>query len=398
MMYLPAWQGLGFAEWVGRTGEKALPFPLNEPNTTSFHTARSAIYHVFSKLVQTGRRVVLAPDYHMGNEIRAMRHAGAQIVWYPVTRRFTFDVDQVRRLCRQHEAHVLFVIHYAGWPQPAADLRALCAELDVVLVEDCALAMLTDIDGRPAGSYGDYAVFCLYKTLPLPDGGMLVQNRRVFDDLVHMPLDSGGRMFAAGRLAELTFERLRSRYERPGRWLAQTKQRIGGVLTALRVERVPVGDTGFNRAHVNIGMASSSARLLRKLNYEHIRTRRRHNFLFLQERLPRHGSVCADLPPGTCPLFFPFLVKHKARAARALWARGVMATELWNEGDDSAAGCEGEDSRFLRRHVLELPIHQDITDAQLSYMARQVEELDLTLPAHQSAPVRVQPITIRSGT
>ncbi len=384
-MYLPAWPGLGAEELWSASPGRTLPFPLHEPDTTYFHTARSAIYYLFRQLVATGRCIALVPDYHMGNEVRAIRNAGAQIVWYPVTRDFRIDMQTLRRLCREHEAHVLFVIHYAGWPQPVEALRELCQEHDLLLVEDCALAFLTEINGRPAGSVGDYGIFCLYKTLPLPDGGVLVQNRQVFEALTRLPLRSSGRVFAAGRLAELMFERVRSRYDRIGRALFRTKQHIGGWLNTLRIERVPVGDTGFNPAHVGIGMAASSRRLLRRLDYERIRSRRRDNYLKLREALAAHAAVRTDLPPGICPLFFPLLVSDKPRASRALWRRGVMATELWNEGDASVAGQEGPGARFLRRHVLELPIHQDITEPQIHYMARQVRELDLILPPFSAA-------------
>jgi len=155
------------------------------------------------------------------------------------------------------------------------------------------------------------------------------------------------------------------------------------MLNLLRVERIPVGDTGFNPSHVNIGMASWSRRVLGCFDYEAIQRRRRENFLRLRERLPDHAVVRTDLPPGVCPLFLPFLVKDKSRASRALAQRGVMATELWNEGDPSAAGHEGPDAQFLRRHVLELPIHQDITSPHIDYMARQVRELNIVLPVRQ---------------
>jgi hypothetical protein len=40
---------------------------------------------------------------------------------------------------------------------------------------------------------------------------------------------------------------------------------------------------------------------------------------------------------------------------------------------------EGDASRFLRRHVLELPIHQDLNQEHLEYMARQVRDLGIAL-------------------
>ena len=33
------------------------------------------------------------------------------------------DLDDVERLCDQHDPDVLYVIHYLGWPQPMAALK-----------------------------------------------------------------------------------------------------------------------------------------------------------------------------------------------------------------------------------------------------------------------------------
>jgi perosamine synthetase len=379
-MYVPAWPGLGLTELSGISGRHPLPFPLEARNTTYFHTARSAIYYLFRELVKSGRGAVLVPDYHMGNEVRAIRAAGAEIVWYPATGPFEIDPDVVRRCCERSRAQVLFVIHYAGWPQPIEALRALCDEYGLILVEDCAMALLTWAGGRPVGTLGDYAIFCLYKTLPLPDGAVLVQNRGLFDQLRVLSLRRSGRIFTAGRVAELVSERLRSRRPEMGRRLMDWKRAAGRVLTRLRVERVPVGDTGFDLANVDIGMAPLSRRLLTRVDYEAIKKRRREHFHLLSEELAGE-AVRTDLAPEACPLFFPFLAKEKGDAARALWNRGVMATELWNEGDVSVRSHEGEGARFLRRHVLELPIHQDLSRAHIEYMVRQVKDLGIGLPA-----------------
>jgi dTDP-4-amino-4,6-dideoxygalactose transaminase len=382
-MYLAAWPGLGLQE-LSNSECHPLPFPLAADHTTCFHTARSAIYYLFTELVKSGHGVVLVPDYHMGNEVRAIRAAGAQIVWYPATGRFEIDMEGLRRACQRTRAQVLFVIHYAGWPQPMEALRALCDEFGLILVEDCAMALLTETAGRPVGTFGDYAIFCLYKTLPLPDGAVLVQNRGRFERLMQLPLRRCGRIFTVGRLAELGVERFRTRRPEAGRQLMAWKQAAGRLLTRLRVERVPVGDTGFDIANVDIGMAPFSKRLLTRLNYELIKERRREHFRLLSQEFAAE-SVRTDLAAGVCPLFFPLLVSDKGAAARALWRRGVMATELWNEGDVSVTSHEAEDSRFLRRHVLELPIHQDLGRQHIEYMARQVRELGL---ARGSAFVR----------
>ena len=76
-MYVPAWQGLTLRHFTSPGRETPVPFPLGQSGH-GFHTARSAIYQLFKMLVASGRTRVLAPDYHMGNELRAIRAAGAQ--------------------------------------------------------------------------------------------------------------------------------------------------------------------------------------------------------------------------------------------------------------------------------------------------------------------------------
>jgi dTDP-4-amino-4,6-dideoxygalactose transaminase len=388
MMYVPAWQGLTLRHFGAATADAPAPFPLGHRCGHGFHTARSAIYHLFKHLVASGRRRVLAPDYHMGNELRAIRAAGAEVELYTIDKQGCPDLASLSRQAARG-ADVLFTIHYAGWAQPVAELRALCDTHGLRLVEDCALALLGEAEGRPLGSFGDYAVFCLYKTLPVLDGGLLVQNRHAFADLDHLPMRAIGRAFEFGQALELWLERFRSRAPRSGAAIAAVKRRIGALLTALRVKRVPVGDIGFNVADADIAMSGWSEGLLARLDYKAIRQIRRKNFTLLADLLAESGiAPWRELDAGTCPLFFPLLVKDKAAAARKLREAGVMATELWNDGDPMSAQREGRASRFLRRHVLELPIHQDVGEAQIRYMARQVSEARIAL---EQAPGKRSP-------
>jgi hypothetical protein len=73
------------------------------------------------------------------------------------------------------------------------------------------------------------------------------------------------------------------------------------------------------------------------------------------------------------------LVKQKPQASLRLKTAGVMATELWNEGDPLSSSLEGPGARFLRRHLLELPIHQDVDERQIRYIAHQVAEARIAL-------------------
>src|SRR5207245_4601547 len=82
------------------------------------------------------------------------------------------DLDDARK--RADGVSCLYMIHYAGFPQDMAAARRLADELGVPLVEDCALSLLSRDGEKPLGSFGDLSVFCLYKTLPVPNGGLLL--------------------------------------------------------------------------------------------------------------------------------------------------------------------------------------------------------------------------------
>jgi dTDP-4-amino-4,6-dideoxygalactose transaminase len=374
-MYLPAWPSLSPGMLLQARCAEGLPFPLNAPRATYFFRARNAIYHLVRALHLRKDEIVLVPAYHHGNEVRAIRAAGASVRFYPISSRLEPDLEALEGLCREG-ARVLFVIHYLGWPQPLKALQALCQKWGVLLIEDCALALFSEVDGQPLGSFGDYAVYCLYKTLPVPHGGLLVQNTLLLEDLTRMTLKPCDFVSVAGRSTGLLLEWLRSRSNGLGETVGVLKQQATAALGALGVRQLPVGDTGFDLATVDVGMSAVSSWLLHRCDWKTIRQRRRRNFLFLQERVAEGATLLFEnLPEGVCPLFFPLLVPDKRNAAEALWRRGIGAVEFWNEGDPEANREAFPDVQFLRDHVLELPIHQDLTPRQLGYMAEQVRSL-----------------------
>ncbi len=378
-MYVSAWPALDPSIVLLRNGAHA-PFPLNAAHATRFFRARNAIYHLFRHLGLGPDAPVLVPNYHSGNEIEAIRAAGASLRFYGIDQELEPDLDEIVRLCKQ-EPHprVLFAIHFLGWPQPIDALAAICRDYDLILVEDCALAMLSETYGRPLGSFGDYAVFCLYKTVPVPNGGLLVQNGDPIEALEKPKLEASGLISATGRMCDLLLERSRVGSGHLCEAAMMFKRGVGRCLSALHVARTPVGDMGFDIDSVDLEISGLSQWLLRCFNYEEVRRRRRENFLALRSRLAGKTSfVDKALDDGICPLFFPLLVSDKTSAATMLRNRGISTLEFWNT---TPAGPEAarDDVGFLRQHVLELPIHQDVMPEQISYMADQVLNLGLGL-------------------
>jgi len=380
--FVPTYQGLSATDFVGPSGSHAACFPFDVEHRVPFYRCRNAIYHLFRALVAANPTLtVLAPDYNSGNEILALRAAGATIHYCPVGRNMEMDPEVVERLCKLHNPDLLYVIHYVGWPQPMPALVDVCRRRGLLMVEDCALSLLSDMNGRPLGSFGDWAVFCLYKMLPLPNGALLVQNGTRIESLERLPLRRAGSASTLARTLELVVQRLRGRANGVGAALQVVKRGMGRAAGALDVRRANVGDIGFNLTDVDLAMSRVSERLLDRLDFAAIRDRRVDNYRRLAEQLDHSVvPVFPELRDGVCPLFFPVLVDNKHAAAEALRHRGVDALEFWNESMESGAEMSA-DARFLREHVLELPIHQDLTPKHIEYIARQVSELKLRMAA-----------------
>ncbi len=371
-MYIPPWPGLTLRDLIPAGSPARLPYPFTAEHHWEFCVARSGIYHLFRALRFKPGDTVLVPDYHSGNEVAAIRAAGANITFYPVLRNLEPDIETLSRLAARGP-RAIYVIHYLGWPQPMQEIQNLCRQSGAILIEDCALSLLSQSDGTWLGSFGDYSIFCLYKTLPVPNGGMLVRNN---DNLPgpQAVCEPCPALTSAGRTAELALEAFRSRWSRAGKAVATIKQSAGRALRAADVRTVPVGDIGWNINNVNVGMSSLSRLVLRAVNAGEIRRRRRENFQLLRQRL--HGKITMlreDLNPGVCPLFFPVLVRDKHAVAQSLRQRGIQAVEFWNDKQDYLIGPE---ARYLRTHVLEIPIHQGVTHKQLEYIAREVRSLN----------------------
>jgi len=380
-VYVPIWQGLAPRSLRAQNRPSELPYPLNRPQTRYFYLARAGIYHAARLLLGSSPGTVLVPSYHNGLEVLALRAAGATPRFFRIGSDLAPDLDDIRAGLRQG-ARLVLVIHYNGWPQPIEEIRGLCREHGAAMIEDCALALLSSTGGAPLGSFGEAAVFCLYKTLPVPHGATLSGEGLDATDLDRIRLRVPGTLSTAARTADLSIAWIRSRASRTGAVLARTKSWIGSALNTAHVRRETVGGMRFDPSVFDLGVSSWMRGLLPRFDYEDIVQTRRRNFLHLLEALREKSTpLFRSLPDGVCPLFYPLIVEDKSAAVRTLASRGIEAVEFWNYGDPEAESDRFADSLALRRHVIELPIHQNLTADHVDHIARAVLELELGLAA-----------------
>lgn len=94
---------------------------------------------------------------------------------------WTLDSDDVEQRITPRTKAVV-AVHLYGVPCDMEPLRALCSSRGLALVEDCAEALGTTIDGRHVGTFGNVGTFSFFgnKTVTTGEGGMAITDHDAF--------------------------------------------------------------------------------------------------------------------------------------------------------------------------------------------------------------------------
>jgi dTDP-4-amino-4,6-dideoxygalactose transaminase len=360
--YVPAEPTLGW-EQLRPAARPLTEHPFSADAVTWTHLGRSALF-LATRVLGLESREVLLPAYHHGGEVDAVLAAGAHPAFYPVGTRWTLDPEEIERRITSRTRGIV-VTHFAGFPGPASQLRALADRHGLVLIEDCAQALLS-VDGEvPVGTTGDAAVFSLRKTLPVPHGGALVFNgRRGFQLPRLVPPERGPTVRALwARLllrGEFRMPRQGGALHALGRWLSAQLGR----------ER-PERRRSLPRDQLELGVSPLVRRVARAHDLAQVVERRRRNFFHLLGALRAVAPpLVSELPSGVCPLFYPLWVPDRDEVLARLRAENVEAGEGWPTFHPRCDGGEFPEAERLRQHVLELPCHQDLGPVHVAHVAR----------------------------
>jgi dTDP-4-amino-4,6-dideoxygalactose transaminase len=341
--------------------------PFSAPNVRWFYFARNAVW-LTVKMLGLDKGEVLMPAYHHGVEVEALVDAGATPRFYRVGSRWDVDVEDVERRIGP-KTKALYLTHYAGFPGPTEAMRQLADKHGLPLIEDCALSLLSSEGGVPLGSTGDVGIFCLYKTLPIPHGGALTINGPRSYSLPEPPLPP--LTSTLSHTVSALLQNLELRGGAVGRGMRKLVRSLGhGVVKAADINRVATGTQHFNRQHVDMGMSPLARRIAQAQDLEGIVERRRRNYFFLLGRLRDVSPpLFNQLPPGVSPLFYPLVVKDKAEVMARLHARGIESIDFWRHFHPACDASAFPEVATLRRSIVEIPCHQDLTPEVMAEVA-----------------------------
>ncbi|MFW2333108.1 aminotransferase class V-fold PLP-dependent enzyme [Ilumatobacter sp.] len=360
-----------------------LAFPIGHDRVAFTFNGASAIFNAARILGLEAPDNVLCPAYNCGHELEPLLSQGLRVKLFAVGDDLRVDTDDLRRQIDSNTSAVL-ITHYFGFPQPIDEIRAVCDEHGLWLIEDCAHGFLSEPQGRPLGTVGDVAAFSIRKSLPLPNGGALVVNDP------RLRLDQNLRAPPAPATWNKVFDR----------WLeALRTERVLGSRSAVpslaallplavarkAVRRLPLWDAhawydtdsfDFETDAEVLGwrIADVSLRIVERADPHHVRSRRRHNYRWLVDALGTDvvTPVRRDLPDGVCPLICAVFSDAAVELEGELRARGIEALQWWSPAHPAVNWQEHPREFQLKQRIVALPIHQDLDERQLRMIAEAV--------------------------
>lgn len=370
-MYIPLWQGLSPRELVLSIQKRRFgDFPFNRPRFHTFYYARIGIYHLARRLCQLGYRKALFPAYHHGTEVNALEAGGLDLVFYNVHSDGKLDSEDLESRISSGDG-VLFITHYNGFPQDMEKVLKLKQKHDLVLVEDVALSLYSKWEDRYLGDFGEASIFCPYKTFAIPNGGLLLINDERFD--FDVKLRSPNRLSTAVHLVRMLLNWLDLRANGLGQVGLKVRPFLKRLMEGSKSEPVPIGDSSFNRDILDWRMASISDRILGQYDVEVVTSRRRFNYRYLLDRIRTLDDVrplFPELGEGIVPLFFPVFVEDRELIHQKLQENGVETSCFWRPWLPNVPAQEFPEVDLLRKQILELPCHQDLSKKHLDFIVR----------------------------
>lgn len=327
---------------------------------------------------------VLVPAYHCESMIAPVEHVGATPVFYSVHANTQIDMLDVERKITSATRAVL-ATHYFGFPQRVCDLRTLCDQHELILIEDCAHAFLGAPDGRPIGTVGDYAIGSAMKFFPLFDGGLLASRSRPlasieqFRPSIAMELKGIVNVFEYAmryRRLQLISLPLRMAMAAKDMLWGMTKKTMRGRVGDNLAPPSSEGGYSLDPYWIHARMSRVSEFILTYSRIDRICARRRANYRRIVEALdgvPGMRPLFDELPVGVVPLVVPMTVTDPDTLFPRLKNLGVP---IWRFGEYLYPQINEhicKNSIYLSKHVFQFPCHPELTDQEIAWMVETIK-------------------------
>jgi len=146
---------------------------------------------------------ILCPSHTFTASLYPFIKKGAKPVWVdidPKTR--VVSLENIKKAVTPKTKAIIAVHLYGYCIDDIERIEKFARERNILLIEDVAQAMGTEVNGKKAGTFGDFAIFSFHShknMTTLGEGGMLVVKNKKYADIIPMLRHNGHCGFAFER-------------------------------------------------------------------------------------------------------------------------------------------------------------------------------------------------------
>jgi len=167
--------------WIG-TGPRVARFEsefreyVGAEHAVALNSCTAGLHLAMQGLGLGAEEEVIVPAMTFAATANAVVHAGGRPVLADVDRDTMCLTPEAIEAALTPRTRAVMPVHFAGRPCEIEAIVALADDKGLAVVEDCAHAIETLVDGRHAGTFGDFGVFSFYvtKNVVTGEGGMVV--------------------------------------------------------------------------------------------------------------------------------------------------------------------------------------------------------------------------------
>lgn len=138
---------------------------------------------------------IVAPSHTFTSSVYPFVKKGAKVVWADIDLDSRVVTLESIKKCVNPKTKAIVVVHLYGFIIPDIQKIAdFAKENNILLIEDVAQAMGTSIEGKKAGTFGDFGIFSFHShknITTLGEGGMLTVKEKKYADIIPMLRHNG---------------------------------------------------------------------------------------------------------------------------------------------------------------------------------------------------------------
>ena len=308
---------------------------------------------------------IVAPSHTFTSSVYPFVKNGASVVWAdidPITRVVTAETIEKRIT---NKTKVILVVHLYGYLTDMPAIMDLAKKHNLLVIEDAAQAIGTDIEGKKAGSFGDMGMISLHShknMTTLGEGGVLIVKEEKYAELIPKLRHNGHCNFGFNRddywipaMGNVDFPELNGRKLWPNNYCMGEIECAVGVKLLDRIDEI----NSQKRARAIHFIDSLSA--FPELRFHRVNTYRHNYHLLVAESLNGNRDE------------FIRTMYNKKGIKCVVQYYPLNRYDFYKRLGFEKAGCPNAD--FFYDNMISFPFHHSLTDGELNYMLKSTKEV-----------------------